>query len=602
MKRSFFGSRHSALFGGRFLEKSSGGFLLFASPSEVLELRSTDTIRSFFEELEKRLSLGFCLAGYVSYEAGYGFENSFSQSRRSDTRRGPPLACFGVYDEPFFLTQEEGATLLSGDFVIDDPSFDPPINDYTAAVREIRKQIAAGNVYQVNYTGRFRFRFRGSVPGFFGQLIERQPGAYPAWLVTDAGHILSVSPELFFRSADGIIETRPMKGTAERGKSPADDMKRLEWLQADRKNLAENLMIVDLLRNDLGRICRPGSVEVPDLFVGETYPTLHQMVSSVRGELKPETSLYDMFRALFPCGSVTGAPKIRAMQLIEKLEGSSRGVYTGSTGFILPKRAMCFNVAIRTVALSGDRGEYGAGSGIVWDSEPEKEFDECALKTDILDNKIREAFGIFETMLYNGTYVWFEEHLARMARSARQLGFLFNDGAIRKRLIDFAETELSGTGRYKIRIELSRDGSLSLFSDPLSCHVTDSPLRVCRASYVSGADDYFRRHKTTLRGVYDRIYRKAIDAGYDEVLFCNERDEVTEGAISNILIYRNGQYVTPPLSSGLLDGIYRRYFLETRLNAHEAVLGIDEIESADLFYICNSVRGLRRAVLCSEVL
>ncbi len=602
MKRSLFGSRHSALFGGRFLKDRSGGFLLFASPVEILELRSTDTVRLFFDELDERLSRGFCLAGYVAYEAGYGFESSFSDSMCSDDRLGLPLAWFGVYNEPFLLTQEDCAELLSGDFVIDEPLFDPSIDVYTAAVCEIRRQIAAGNVYQVNYTGRYRFRFRGSVPGFFGRLCKRQPEAYPAWLVPDEAHLLSVSPELFFRCTDGMIETRPMKGTAQRGQDHDDDMLRLDWLKTDRKNLAENLMIVDLLRNDLGRICRSGTVEVPDLFVAETYPTLHQMVSSVRGELQPETSLYDMFRALFPCGSVTGAPKIRAMQFIEELEDSPRGVYTGSVGYVLPQRSMCFNVAIRTVTLSGEWGEYGTGSGIVWDSEPEMEFDECRLKTDILDSQSPEAFGIFETMLFNGSYVWLEEHLARMARSARELGFPFNDGDIRTRLIDFAEMELSGTGRYKVRLELSRGGSLALSCDTLSFRKADSPVRVCRASHVSGADDFFRRHKTTLRGIYDRLYRKATDAGYDEVLFCNERGEVTEGAISNILIYRNGRYVTPPLSSGLLDGIYRRYFLETRLNAGEAVLTIDDIESADLFFICNSVRGLRRAVLCGDVL
>ena len=590
---------HTVLFGGSFLKKGSGDSLLFSDPVEIIELRSFEGIRSFFGKLEERLAEGFCLAGFISYEVGYGFEpESFDAPEFGEGDF--PLAWFGVYRSSHQLPKEKTRLLFAGDCKPGSPLFDLTPEGYAEKVRKIKDHIAAGDVYQVNFTGKYRFDYRGKVTELFGRLSGKQPGVYSAWLNLGACHILSLSPELFFRRKGNVIEARPMKGTSPRGTSKEDDRLKRDWLQSDEKNRAENLMIVDLLRNDLGRICRPGSVETPELFVTETYPTLHQMVSTVRGELEDDCSLYDLFRAVFPCGSVTGAPKIRAMQLIQHFERSPRGVYTGAIGYMLPDRSMCFNVAIRTLMLRGEQGEYGTGGGIVWDSDADEEFAECSLKAKILDPEPDRDFGIFETMLFNGSYIWLEEHLSRLQRSALDLGFFFSGKRIRRELEELAEHQLARETQYKVRLELLRDGRLKIAFDKISVQQMHVPVRVCKASVVLPSNDHLRRYKTTKREQYDTLLRKAKAGDFDEVVFCNERGEVTEGAISNIIIFKNGQYYTPQLASGLLNGIYRQYFLETRYNAHEAVVTIEDIEHADLFFICNSVRGLKRAVLCEE--
>ena len=591
----------TVLFGGAFLKEGAGDdALLFFEPVEVIELRNLKNLRSFFGKLEKRLAEGFSLAGYITYETGYGFESD-SCSSFQGKEVSLPLAWFGVYRAPKLLHEEEMKQLLSGECFSGQPVFDLTRDQYVEKIEKIKQQIAAGNVYQINFTGRYRFTFEGSVPGFLGRLSGKQSGAYSAWLSLGTHDILSLSPELFFRRRGNSIEARPMKGTSKRGTNAEDDRLKRDWLRSDEKNRAENLMIVDLLRNDLGRICRPGSVKAPELFVTETYPTLHQMVSSVQGELLDDCSLYDLFRAVFPCGSVTGAPKIRAMQLIQELEHSPRGVYTGTIGYMLPDRSMCFNVSIRTLEIRGEQGVYGAGSGIVWDSKPEEEFAECRLKAKILDPEPEKGFGIFETMLFNGSYVWLEEHLLRMERSAQDLGFSFNGERIREKLERLAESEFDGKRRYKVRFELQRDGGLKTVFEELPNKPAHVPARVCRASVALDADEPLHKHKTTERQPYDEFFQKALSAGYDEVLFCNERGEVTEGAISNVIILKKGRYYTPKLSSGLLNGIYRRYFLATRLAVEEKILLMEDIRSADLFFICNSVRGLRKAVLCEEL-
>lgn len=606
MKDSFTGERlfgrpHSVLFGGSFQNDDPGSFLLFSDPLEIIELRSPADLRIFFGKLDACLAKGLSLAGYISYEAGYGFEpESFDTMRVGDG--GFPLAWFGVYRSPLLLPEKETEFLFSGDCRPGEPFFDLRQEEYAEKIREIKEHIAAGNVYQVNFTGRYRFEFSGKVSGLFGHLSGKQPDVYSAWLHLGERQVLSFSPELFFRLEGRHIETRPMKGTAPRGKSAKEDRLSKEWLRSNEKNRAENLMIVDLIRNDLGRICKPGSVKIPELFVIETYPTLHQMVSPVHGELLDNRSLYDLFRAVFPCGSVTGAPKIRAMQLIQEIEGSPREVYTGAIGYILPGASMCFNVAIRTLMLHDGTGVYGAGGGIVWDSDTDEEFAECRLKAEILDPGPNENFGIFETILYNGSFVWLDEHLFRLRQSALCLGFSCNEEQIRWELESLAEKKLKSKKWCKVRLELRQGGRLLISFDELPHRLSDAPVRVCRASVTLAADAPLRRHKTTRRELYDAFLQKAVARGFDEVVFRNEREEVTEGAISNIIILKNGCYYTPQLSSGLLNGIYRQYFLETRHNVQEAVLTIEDIERADLFFICNSVRGLRRAVLCEELL
>ncbi|NTW62650.1 MAG: aminodeoxychorismate synthase component I [Chlorobiaceae bacterium] len=583
-----------------------GESLLFSEPLETLALYSTGGIREFFTLLEHKLDQGHYLAGWMSYEAGYGFEpDRFAEHGVGDSP--VPLAWFGVYRSPERFSCAGSEWMFSGisgdePFMISDFRFTLTPDEYFRAVGRVKEEIAGGNVYQVNFTGRFRFSFHGSAQALFRALHPRQPSAYSAFINTGGHQVLSFSPELFFRCRGGMVEAKPMKGTAPRGDDFEEDCRLKEQLPVCEKTRAENLMIVDLLRNDLGRICKSGSVEVSGLFATETYPTLHQMVSTIRGELKGEIGLFETFRALYPCGSITGAPKISAMQLIRELEPGLRGGYTGTIGYVSPQRDMVFSVAIRTLELSGNDGVYGSGSGIVWDSDPEEEYMECMLKAKILDDVTAESVELFESMLFSGRFLWKEEHLERLAASARVLGFAFDAAEIDHRLALLADDLFLAGGRFKVRLSLEKNGRTGIRYESLPSATGSVPLKLSLADGFVDSSNQLRFHKTSSRKHYDRYYRKALERGFDEVVFLNERQEVTEGAISNIIILKSRRYYTPPLSSGLLDGIYRRYFLSTHPHASEKVLTVGDLSGADQVFVCNSVRGLRPVVFEGSVI
>ncbi len=576
--------------------KDNGGALLFSEPLALLTIASPSAVKPFFERLEKMLDQGYFLAGWLSYEAGYGFEPTsgigFAQTVASDA---PPLAWFGVYREPQRFSREEVKELFHGTARVSTSllEFSLSEEEYAASIEQIKAQIAAGNVYQVNFTGRYHFFVDGSAQDLFMALRGTQPHSYTAFLNCGSRTILSFSPELFFAKRDGVLETMPMKGTAPRGRSLEEDSSLKERLGQCSKNLAENLMIVDLVRNDLGRICKPGSIGTSDLFATETWPTLHQMVSTIKGELSPDITLYELFRALYPSGSITGAPKISAMKLIQRLEAEPRGIYTGSIGYISPDRNMVFNVAIRTVELSGTVGLYGSGGGIVWDSDAQEEYRECQLKAKILATSAIQDFELFESILWNGGYLWLEEHLERLASSALALGSLC-DLSMARLVLEKLEGVLCLSGsRFKVKLTLSRDGVFSTTSEAIVSLPSGEPLRLSLSSRPVDSSQWQLYHKITSRELYNRAYDCARQQGYDEVIFVNERNEVTEGAISNLFI-RKGRYLyTPPLYCGLLNGIFRRYFLAARPWVIEKVLTVQELKEADMVYIANSVRGLR---------
>ncbi|WP_235585078.1 aminodeoxychorismate synthase component I [Chlorobium limicola] len=576
-----------------------GEALLFSDPVDTLTLTSLSGLNDFFLAIERKRDAGFFLAGWLSYEAGCGFESQAIRS--SSSASGTPLAWFGVYETAQCFTGADIDTFVAGrnerePFVVSRLCFDYDADDYVAVIRAIKEQIAAGNVYQVNFTGRYRFAFSGSPQALFLKMRSSQPSAYTAVLNTGDRLVLSLSPELFFRCSGGIIETMPMKGTAPRGETPEEDASMKLGLSRCEKNRAENLMIVDLLRNDLGRICLPGSVHASELFATETYPTLHQMVSTIRGRLAEHIGLYDIFRALFPSGSVTGAPKISAMQLIGELEPTPRGVYTGAIGIVKPDGDMVFNVAIRTIEIFGKTGTYGSGSGIVWDSDPLQEFRECMLKARILSDEVQEIPELFETLLWAGRYLWLDEHLERIRTSAATLGVPFQEDEARCRLARLDRALAACGGRFKVRLRLSGEGRITVGHEPVDATPSEKPLKLCSAAERIASTDFFRYHKTGSRKLYDRFYRLALDHGFNEVVFFNERGEVAEAAVSNIIIRCGTHYYTPPVTSGLLDGIYRSYFLRTRSQCIEKVLFIEDLFAADVIYLCNSVRGMRRAV------
>jgi para-aminobenzoate synthetase/4-amino-4-deoxychorismate lyase len=428
----------------------------------------------------------------------------------------------------------------------------------------------------------------------YSALLAQQRVAYGAFLNIEGLPIISLSPELFFKTEGDRIVTRPMKGTMARGLDRADDERMANLLRNDEKNRSEHVMIVDLLRNDLGRICRSGTVQVQDPFSIERYDTLHQMTSTVVGALQPGISLYDIFRGLFPSGSITGAPKHRTMQIIRELERQCRGVYTGAIGFIGPNRSSVFNVAIRTLVMRDGNVTMGVGGGIVADSDPEDEYRECLLKASFVTRR-NEPFQLIETMLWDGEFKLLDLHLDRMESSAFYFGFAFDRTRTTSVLLDLLKSHGFETKTpHRIRLTLATDGRLATEVSPYPNETSD--IRIWLTDERTSSRDPFRRHKTTRREPYDRLYKKAREHGFEDVIFANENGEITEGAISNIFIARMGKLLTPPVSSGVLPGVLRRHILETRDDSGEAVLNVEDLKTADGIYLCSSLRGLRRVM------
>ncbi len=570
---------------------------VFLQPLRVLIAKQLDEIPGLFAEIEIALQSGFYVAGYLAYECAYHFEPMDQAALPS----GAPLAWLGVYDRPQIFdhsrsggkqhpSQEVQAHAQKNQFT---GALGIPQDQYFANILKIKAYIAAGDTYQVNFTDSVSMRTTSSPADLFATLATRQPVSYSAFINMGASSILSFSPELFFRIQGGKIEMRPMKGTMARAASEDEDREVPRRLQNDAKNRSEHVMIVDLLRSDLGRVCAPGSVMTEDLFTAEKYPTLYQMTSVVKGTLLPNLKYYDIFRALFPSGSITGAPKIRTMQIIRELERNARGAYCGAIGFIAPHGVSVFNVAIRTLAMKDGVATMGVGGGIVAESDPREEYNESLLKAAFLAEPDR-SFDLIETLLWDGEFRFLAQHLERLQNSSAHFDFVFERGVIAAQLQELSASFRRGL-RYKIRLLLAVNGQLSLQST--ECAPGGAVARVNLAAERTSSGDHFLRHKTTRREIYDRSYHRARLAGFDDTLFANERGEITEGAISNIFIEKAGRWFTPPLSSGVLPGVYRRYLLESHAGATERVLTLEDLRQADQLYICNAVRGLRRATL-----
>jgi len=456
-------------------------------------------------------------------------------------------------------------------------------------VRQIRNWIADGDCYQINLTFQMSCRVYGDPLALYQRLRARQPVRYGGYLRIGDDTILSFSPELFFeRRADHVL-TRPMKGTAARGRTADEDAARRAALAASPKERAENIMIVDLLRNDLGRLAQPGKVRVHALCETEAYPTLWQMVSTISAEL-PGVSLADLFRALFPCGSITGAPKIRAMQRIAELEETARGLYTGALGWLAPGGNCRFNVAIRTLELDPlGKARIGVGSGIVADADAASEYAECLLKASFLTDS-DPGFELFETLrLEAGRYPLLRFHLERLQASAGSLGFACILPSLAAALAATATAHSDGV--FRVRLALRHDGSHAISVSPL---VGDPPAwrTAVWANETLSADDYLLRHKTTARSRYDRTLAALAERpGVFDAIFCNEGGEVCEGARSNVFVERGGLLLTPPLSCGLLPGVLRRQLLDSG-QAVEQVLHRADLQQARRIYLGNALRGL----------
>jgi para-aminobenzoate synthetase/4-amino-4-deoxychorismate lyase len=580
---------------------------LFLDPVHTVAAYTLEEIPALFQQIENSLAEGFHAAGFLSYECGYHFEHF--ESVALDQQRFP-LAWFGIYRKPLIYDHETGC--FDGDSPLPSSENKPQKAsarfaasialaisevDYSEKIERIKEYIRAGETYQVNFTNKVSVPADMDSDVAFATLLRQQPVAYTAFLNVAGHHILSLSPELFFKIEQGRIITRPMKGTMPRGLDTAEDLQAAIRLQNDEKNRCEHVMIVDLLRNDLGRICTMGSVQMDDIFSVEKYETLLQMTSTISGTLRPGLTYYDIFRGMFPSGSITGAPKIRTMQIIHELEDTPRGIYTGSIGYMSPDGSSTFNVAIRTLDLKEGKAQMGVGGGIVADSDPQDEYRECLLKAKFL-TRSRRDFQLIETMLWNGEFRFISTHLDRMESSASYFGFGFSRAAIESQLI--AESSVfKREDFYRVRLLLDEAGDLTITCSTHVPTTAPQPGLIQLSIERTSSTDVFLRHKTTHRELYESQYAKCRVDGFDEVIFLNERGEVTEGAISNIFIQRAGKLLTPPLSSGVLPGVFRRHLLQTDTRSEEVTLTLQDLESANAIYLCNSLRGLREVKLSS---
>lgn len=574
------------------------GWLRFRDPIAVVQAQRLDEVRPALHAVMETVQAQTCwAAGYLAYEAAPAFDPAFVV--RSPAPGAPPLLWFGLYRRaepiaPPFESERDQSDRVAYSIGAWTPTVDWP--QYECAIHRIKDHIAAGHTYQVNYTYRLRAAFSGDDRAFFRQLAQRQPDGYAAYLDIGSHAICSASPELFFRLDNGVLTARPMKGTAPRGHTPADDDANAAWLHQSEKNRAENVMIVDMIRNDLGRIADLGTVNVPALFTVERYPTVLQMTSTVTA--RTTATFESIMAALFPCASITGAPKVRTLQIIAELETTPRGVYTGCIGYLAPDRAAQFNVAIRTVTIDRAAGqaEYGVGGGIVWDSDAADEWRECAIKTRVL-NAAQPRFDLIEAILWTpgDGYFLLARHLHRLTNSAAHFAIPIDLPALQARLAALAAT--LPPAAHKVRLAVDQQGHVSLTAALLSQLPLPPLMRLKLAAQPVDADHLFLFHKTTRREVYEAA--RASQPDCDEVLLWNERGQITESTIANVVVEIDGARCTPPVACGLLPGTLRAELL-ARGEIVERVITIEEALAAPRLWLINSVRGWLAAQLATN--
>jgi len=573
---------------------AGSGWRRYRAPLGVLSTSRLCDVLPLLAEVRRQTIAGRVAVGWIAYEAAPAFDAALVVHPP-----GPvPLAWFALF--------AAGEDAVAPSITPAATPFTPPWSGgptreiYHGAVRRIHEHIAAGDTYQVNYTYRLRAPWDGDPFERFIALSRAQRSRYAAFI--DAGRyaVLSASPELCFRLEGDLLTCRPMKGTAPRGLSLVEDRLQAAGLRASEKERAENVMIVDMVRNDLGRIARGGTVRVPRLWETERYPTLWQMTSTVCAETA--APLDEILLALFPSASITGAPKVRTMQIIKEIERTPRGIYTGCVGVLGPGRRGWMNVAIRTLVVDrrNNLAEYGTGSGIVWDARAAAEYDECRTKTLVLGG-LPPPFQLIETLAWTPEkgLLLLERHLRRIGDSAEYFGFVCDADAIRARL---AEATRGLRRPHRVRLLLDELGGIMVTVAPVGLRAAslgDAPpsrrsaraVRVAAASEPVRRRDLFLYHKTTRRQVYERAM--AGSPGCDDVILVNEEGEITESTIANVVVRDDDGYWTPPLASGLLPGTFRAELLE-RGAIHERRITLDELREAKEVWLINSVRGWRR--------
>ena len=562
-------------------DDGTGRWLRFAQPRETIVARRLTEVVPALERVAACVGDGGAwAAGFVGYEAAPAFDAALCV--RPDDGRFP-LLWFGIYERPEIVEPPRPSAV--GTSV---PDWQPSVgeSEFRAALARIKAHIRSGETYQVNYTFRLRALFSADPWAVFARLAAAQEALYAACVDTGDWVLASASPELFFRLDAEVIASKPMKGTAARGLTLVADREQAAALRDSEKERAENVMIVDMVRNDLGRIALDGSVAVPRLFDTERYPTLWQMTSTVTARTR--AGLVELFRALFPPASITGAPKVETMRLIAALETEPRRVYTGAIGFVGPGRRMQFNVAIRTLAIDrrSGRAEYGVGSGIVWDADPDREWAECRTKTRVL-TAMRPEFRLLETLRWTPDegYALLDRHLLRLADSAEYFAFTCDLEGVRTELM--RATPRAGNGAQRVRLLLARSGAATVEAGPLPAMPTVRP-RVAVAGMPVDSSDPFLYHKTTCRRVYDEA--RAAHPDCADTILVNERGEITESTIANVAVDIEGRLCTPPVACGLLAGTLRAELL-ARGELVEQVITIDELRGSPRVLLLNSVRG-----------
>ncbi|KAF1043614.1 chorismate-binding protein [Xylophilus sp.] len=552
----------------------------FAQPLAVLAALQADEVRAVLDAVQAHAAAGRWCVGFVRYEAAPAFDAALAVHPRA----GGPLAWFGVFDAPRPWPDAAGAAATV--------DWHAPLSarDAREAVADIHRRIASGEVYQINHTDRMRGRLRQGTPqALFAALQRAQPGTYAACIDTGEEQVLSVSPELFFDwragpDGSGPIMSRPMKGTAPRGATPEADAGHAAALRASAKERAENVMIADLIRNDLSRIAVPHSVAVPRLFHTEALPTVWSMTTDVTARTRPGTTLAGVFAALFPCGSVTGAPKVQAMRTIRALEPDARGVYCGAVGVVRPGGAATFNVAIRTLEVQGDAVRCGIGSGITIDAGFDGEWAEWGHKAAFV-LRASSPFALLETLrMEDGALRHAGAHLARLAASAAYFAYPWDHGAAARELRALADNNPRGMRR--VRLLLQADGRIEAEAPAFADHSGPARVRLAAAP-LREAHGEFVRHKTTRRAHYDAF---APGADVFDVLLWNEAGELTEFTRGSVAVKLGGRWLTPPLASGLLPGVGRAIALAEGRVA-EGVVRVADLPRAEGLAFVNSLRG-----------
>lgn len=556
--------------------KELGVRQIFTDAIKELKTKDIKEVKPLLDELEAYQNKGYYAVGYVSYEAAPAFETKFK------VIDGPLMSEYLLYFTVHETVQTEPIPLTYDPITLPKSWQElTTAEEYKAAIEHIHHHIRQGDTYQVNYTVQLQQNLTADPFAIYNRLVVEQNAHYNAFIQHDDVSIISISPELFFKKDGDTLTTRPMKGTTNRGLTTETDLAQARWLAQDQKNRSENMMIVDLLRNDMNRISKIGSEDVKSLCQVEQYSTVWQMTSTIETQLLTNRSLCDVFQALFPCGSITGAPKIATMEIIKKVEKQPRGVYCGAIGILVPQGPGIFNVAIRTLQMEETKAIYGVGGGITWDSNWEAEYEETKQKAAVLYRQ-NPKFDLISTgRIHQGKLLFLEEHIKRLQESSRYFDYPFNAEKAHYQVEALCQS-LDLNTDYRLKMSLAKDGELKFEHSQLT-NLSDD---FCQARLVEQRHPLDRPYT-----FFKTSYRPHLNIEPHEQIYYNHEGQLLETSIGNIVLKIEDQLYTPPVHLGLLNGIYRQSLIaENKLK--EKVLTVKDLKQAQAIYGCNAVRGL----------